>query len=222
MQRRLFSNLTAYVGQTRSRELVKQLSDAGIGECVTRGQLPPRRHRWFYDNGAFEDFQAGREFDYLQWSRDVRAMRLWRDEQGIPTWRPRGGQRLNLPDFQVVPDKVGAGWHSLYFSLEHLEEARTVGAPCYLALQNGMSPTFVSTYVDRFDGLFVGGTLEWKLDTAATWVKYGRKWGKPVHVGRVGTLERVEWAHTIGATSIDSSLPLWTRERLTDFIQAVA
>ena len=153
---------------------------------------------------------AKQPFDYLRWSRDMRFIRM----------RVEAGE-LTRPDFVVVPDLVAQGWHSLYFSLEHLDEARATGAPCYLAVQDGMSPTFVSTYIDRFDGIFVGGSLEWKLETAATWIKFARKRGLPVHIGRVGTLDRVEWAAEIGASSIDSSFPLWTRDRLAAFVEAV-
>lgn len=214
--------MKAYVGQTRSAALVAKLAAAGIGECVTRGQLPPRRGSWFYDNGAFEDWRAGAPFNYLQWSRDMRAIRLWQDNQGIPTYRPHGGERLTAPDFVVVPDLVAQGWHSMFFSLEHLEEARRSGAPCYLAVQDGMTPAFVATHIAKFDGLFVGGSLEWKLETGAAWVKFGRKHGRRVHIGRVGTVDRVQWAIAIGASSIDSSLPLWTREKLEAFLAEVA
>lgn len=41
------------------------------------------------------------------------------------------------------------------------------------------------------------------------------------HVGRVGTAKRVAWARRIGATSIDSSLPLWSVENLRSFRVAV-
>lgn len=210
-QNRLFATVKAYVGQTRSAELVEQLEAGGVGECTLRGELPPRRgFSWFHDNGAYTDWKAGRTFDYLQWSRDMRAIRMW-VEAG----------EMTRPDFVVAPDLVAQGYQSLYFSLEHLEEAKAAGAPVYLAVQDGMSASLVATFIDRFDGIFVGGSLEWKLETAAAWVKFGRKHGVPVHIGRVGTIERVEWASEIGATSIDSSFPLWTRERLAEFIAAV-
>jgi hypothetical protein len=220
-QGRLFSNVKAYVGQTRSRALVAQLEAAGVGECVTRGQLPPRRGSWFYDNGAFEDFQAGRAFDYAQWSRDMRAIRLW-----VAGGVGRGmltGSRMTAPDFQVVPDLVAQGNASLTFSLCHLTEAKQAGVPCYLAVQDGMTEAAVrSVLAHGFDGLFVGGTLAWKLETAAQWVALGRQLGLPVHIGRVGTLDRVAWAQALGATSIDSSFPLWNRDRLDAFVAAVA
>jgi len=219
-QASLFTGLRAYVGQTRSASLVATLAAAGIGECVTRGQLPPRRTPWFYDNGAFEDFMAKRPFNYLQWSRDMRAIRLWQDAEGIPAHRPNGGRSLVAPDFVVVPDVVAGGEASLAFSREHLAEAQACGAPCYLAVQDGMAITPAT--VRGFDGIFVGGSLAWKLETGAAWCALGRELGLPVHVGRVGVVDRVKWAAAIGATSIDSSLPLWSAAKLEAFLQAVA
>lgn len=220
-QGRLFAAFKTYVGQTRDRWLVQLLERAGIGECTTRGQLPPRRSTWFYDNGAFEDFQAGRPFNYLQWSRDMRAIRYW-----VETGVGRGckqGQPMTAPDFVVVPDIVAGGNQSLTFSLCHLAEAKACGAPCYLAVQDGMTEAAVrSVLAHGFDGIFVGGTLDWKLETGAAWCELGRALGLPVHVGRVGTVERVKWAASVGVSSIDSSLPLWTRGKLEAFLEEVA
>jgi hypothetical protein len=72
-----------------------------------------------------------------------------------------------------------------------------------------------------FDGIFVGGTLGWKLRTGDAWVRFAHARGLPVHVGRVGTARRVGWARRIGADSIDSCLPLWSRENLEAFAAAV-
>lgn len=221
-QQRLFNSTRAYVGQTRSADLVTKLAAAGIGECVVRGELPPRRGSWFYDNGAFVDFKAGRSFDYVQWSRDQRAIRMW-----VKGGVGRGvleGSRMTAPDFQVLPDLVGRGEESLGFSLAHLHEAQQTGVPCYLAVQNGMDLERVARFIRlyKIDGIFVGGDLEWKLATAESWCQLGRRLDIPVHIGRVGTLDRVAWAQEIGASSIDSSFPLWTKDRLDDFIAAVA
>jgi hypothetical protein len=229
MQQSLFdaserATVKAYVGQTRSRELVKRLEAAGIGECTTRGQLPPRRRAsWFYDNGAFEDFQAKREFDGFTFSRDMRRIALW-CEGGTPKSNGTIGAKLTRPDFVVVPDIVAGGEASLAFSLEWLEESRKAGAPCYLAVQNGMSLERVRAFVleHGFDGIFVGGSLDWKLETAGDWQQLGEELGLPVHVGRVGTADRVTWARELGVASIDSSFPLWTSEHMSAFLEALA
>jgi len=73
----------------------------------------------------------------------------------------------------------------------------------------------------HLDGLFVGGSLPWKLETGAAWCALGLELTIPVHVGRVGTFDRVLWAREIGAASIDSSLPLWSDQKLETFLAAM-
>ena len=227
-QQLLFNGLRmqAYVGQTRSADLIAQLAAAGVGECVTRGQLPPRRTPWFYDNGAFEDFQAGRPFNALQFTRDLRAIVRWCDVRGFGIGRGRSeGQPMRLPDFLVLPDLVGQGEASLAFSLDWLQHYKQHELRWYLAVQDGMTASQVGNALGSnpyIRGLFVGGTLEWKLRTAPQWCAFARELGRPIHIGRVGTVDRVKWAASIGATSIDSALPLWTRSRLADFLREVA
>jgi len=196
----------AYVGQTRSRSLIARLDQLGIGECVVRGELPPRRpSRFFHDNAAYRDWRAGTAFDFTRWTRDMR----WMNYRGI------------VPDFVVVPDIVAGGRASLDFSATWRDEVPD-GFPAYLAVQDGMSLADVAAQLDRYDGLFVGGTLAWKLATAAAWVQLAHAHGKRCHVGRVGTAARVRWARAIGADSIDSCLPLRHAEHLDAFVAALA
>lgn len=75
--------------------------------------------------------------------------------------------------------------------------------------------------LDVVDGVFVGGSMAWKLATAPRWTKFAHERGMPCHVGRVGTAKRVRWAARIGVDSIDSSLPLWSTAQLRLFIRAV-
>jgi hypothetical protein len=204
--------ITAYVGQTRSKALIRQLESACIGECVTRGQLPPRRNPWFYDNGAYVDFQAGSEFGANQFMRDLRAIRSWTDSK-----------MMVEPDFIVIPDKVAAGAASLQFSLEWMEVCKGAEAPLYLAVQDEMNGDEAMDVVRRYrlQGLFVGGTLDWKISTAPYWLNLAREAGVKLHIGRVGTADRVKWARMIGADSIDSSLPLWSEANMARFLGAL-
>jgi hypothetical protein len=196
-----------YVGQTRAKELIDRLTSWGIGECTARGELPPRRRPWFYDNGAFGDWTAGRPFNAARFMGDVRRIR---EEQ-------------LAPDFMVVPDRVAAGWASLTESVSWLPVVEGV-APLYLAVQDGMTPEGFdqdAEILERFQGIFVGGSLPWKLQTGFSWVSFAHERGLPLHVGRVGTPDRVEWAKEIGADSIDSCLPLWSEDNLQRFMVAV-
>jgi len=62
--------MIGYCGQTRAADLVAELEALGIGECTQRGELPPRRSRWFHDCRTFADWRAGRIFNGVRWMRD--------------------------------------------------------------------------------------------------------------------------------------------------------
>lgn len=198
--------MKAYVGQTRSHALTAELEQHGIGECVVTGELPPRRIEvgFFHDPGAYRDWRAGRPFNVCRWDRDMRWM-LYR------------GLR---PDFVIVPDIVAGGLASLSFSA-FWRNTVPVEFPAYLAVQDGMTAADVVPHLRMYQGLFVGGSLSWKLETSASWVQLAHAHGLRCHVGRVGPAHRVRWARSLGCDSIDSSLPLRHRDHLTSFLTAL-
>lgn len=200
--------MIAYCGQTRDRELIAELEALGIGECTQRGELPPRRSRWFHDNRAFADWQAGRPFNAVRWERDQ--------------WRIR--DRGLRPDFVVVPDIVAGGEASLAWSATWRPFVAP-GCAAYLVVQDGMTPERVGEWLDEqpepYHGIFVGGLLEWKLETGAAWVRFAHARGMKCHIGRCGPPDRVRWALEIGADSIDSCLPLRARPKMLAFLQAL-
>lgn len=193
-----------YVGQTRSAELVRRLWLLGIGECTARGELPPRRRPWFYDNGAFKDWTAGKPFDAEEFLRDMDA--IYRS--------------IDRPEWIVLPDRVAGGLDSLAFSERWVHRCRGL-APLYLAVQDGMRPADVEPMVRHLAGVFVGGTLKWKIRAAREWAAWARERELRCHVGRVGTPRRVQWAQRIGVDSIDSALPLWSEDKLRRFLDAL-
>jgi hypothetical protein len=82
----------------------------------------------------------------------------------------------------------------------------------------------VGQVVVRIAWLFVGGSIEWKLKTGHEWTQAARSFGGGdilVHIGRVGSARRIAWAQWCGAHSIDSSLPLWSEEKLASFLEAL-
>src|SRR5262245_11216869 len=172
----------------------------GWGEMTTRAEVPPRRRPWAFDNGAFLDWRRGRDFDGDAYQRAL--------------------ERVEGPDFLIVPDIVAGGRRSLDFSLGWVDRLRGV-APLYLAVQDGMSACDVLEAAPDCAGLFVGGSLPWKVRTGHEWVQLAHCLGKPCHIGRVGAVRRVAWAMRIGADSIDSCLPLWSRENLARFRAAL-
>lgn len=196
--------MKVYVGQTRSRRLIRELEALGFGEMTTRTELPPRRAPWAFDNGAFKDWRSGKPFDVPAYQ--VALDRL----SGV-------GRR---PDFLVVPDVPAQGDESLALSLSWAPRLRGV-APLYLVVQDGMGRCQVEQVLHLFDGLFVGGSLPWKIATGRQWCEVAHAGRRPCHIGRVGTFNRVRWALRIGADSIDSALPLWSADNLRRFREAL-
>jgi hypothetical protein len=173
----------------------------------TENHLCTALHKFFFDNGAYGDHLRTQPFDGARWYRDLRRIAYALEFR-----------RLTAPDFIVVPDIVGDGQRSLARSLE---EARWVPPELtvrYLVVQEGMSEDAVAAALPQFEGIFVGGAeMSWKLSTAPGWVRLAHGAGKPCHIGRIGTPDRLRWAADIGADSIDSNWPLSTTERLVAF-----
>lgn len=111
------------------------------------------------------------------------------------------------PDFAICPDIVAGGLRSLELSLEKIDGLRKMfpRTSFYLAVQDGMFPEILRLAIKKFDGIFIGGTTLWKHSTSIEWIRFGKTIGKPVHIGRIYTLDRVLWAQRIGADSIDST-----------------
>lgn len=193
--------MMAFIGDTRSRKILACARREGWGQIIVRGRLRGRRlDAWAYDNGAFEDWRHTRPFDGDAFEDDLASIEAM-------ACKPR---------FIITPDVVAGGLDSLRFSLTWIKDCRQV-ASSYLAVQDGMTETDVAPHLGSFDGIFVGGSLGWKLSTGAAWVRFAHRAGKPCHIGRVGTVRRIAWARDIGADSIDSCLPMWSTRKLGNF-----
>jgi len=146
---------------------------------------------WALDNGAYKSYTDGVDFDKTKFLKTI--------YEKLP-------KSKMSPDFIVVPDKVGAGIESLRFSLAwHSRLKYMKEYNWYLAVQDDMEFDDVRKVMADFDGIFVGGTVKWKVKTGEYWVKLAHKYNKPCHIGRVGTFKRVLWAKRIKADSIDST-----------------
>lgn len=200
--------MQVFIGQTRSRKLIAELTKLGFGECTNRGEWPPRRYPNFLDNGAFSDWTNGRRFDQGAFLSNCESANV----ADIP------------PVFVVCPDRVATGLDSLAFSLDWLDShaSKFPALSWYLAVQDGMEVADVRAVMHRFAGVFIGGSLPWKIATGAQWVSLVHdELGKRCHIGRVGTTKRVRWAMRIGADSIDSCTPLWAAANLQRFVNAL-
>lgn len=215
-----------YVGDTRSRALLGQMRELDVGQLHQRGSIRPRLEaardhvpctpralhaRWAYDNGAFSDFLAGRSFDGDAFQRDL-------DRIVSLSWPFR-------PFFVVLPDVVGDGRRSLDLSLAWLDRLRGVRElSLYLAIQEGIELADVAPIERWLSGIFIGGkTWSWKVRAAAHWTPWARERGLFVHVGRAGSVRRIETCHALGVSSVDSNAPLWSKacwKRVTTAIRS--
>lgn len=140
------------------------------------------------DNGAFGAFNKGYWFNEHAFLATLDAI-----------------QRAGLkPEWIVAPDLVAQGRKSLDFSVSWAT-TRLIGAPLALAVQDGMTAEDVVPVLHLFRCLFVGGTVEWKWETAKVWADLAHANAMTCHVGRCGNSSLMARAEVAGADSCDSS-----------------
>jgi hypothetical protein len=157
--------------------------------------------RWGLDNGAFRDWADGTPFDGDQFRRVL--------EKALA--------RPEAPVLAVIPDAPGDGARTLRMAEAWLPELPS-SFPWYLAVQDGMGPRDIEGL--PIDGVFLGGTNRYKA-TAPIWREWSRDRGLPFHFGRCGTQGKIELALEVGADSLDSAFPMWTRERWEWFVETM-
>ncbi len=191
---------------TRSNQLVpKQLNELGWGEMTQPREVPPRRKPFALDNYAFACWKNNKPWDAEAFKRGVEQCQ----------------KRKIVPEFVVVPDIVAGGMKSLEFSLSWTEYLRGF-APLYLAVQDGMCLDQITPHLRLFDGVFVGGTKEWKMASGFWWVSIAHAHGLPCHVGRISGREKVRLVKSWGADSIDSCVPLWSQDNLMAVVKGLS
>lgn len=171
-------------------KLVKSDPDLGLAFTPTDYQRKGD-YSHFLDNDAFGAYRHKKRFN------GANFLKMLDREQD------------KNPDFVVLPDIVAGGLASLEFSIKWLDflEFLDYRFRWYLAVQDGMTDTSIPTDIlKRISGLFVGGSgWEWKRKTAEMWVRLAKRYGLDVHVGRIGTLERIMFCARICVHSCDSS-----------------
>lgn len=166
---------------------------------------------WGFDNGVYGFFLKNLELPHYSTDEGKTiGIFLKRLNRAMTTPWP--------PYLAILPDIVGGGDRSLEVSLSwigHLPDW-----PWYLAVQDGMDPRKVIDIMDQVDGIFLGGTDTYK-QYAGWWCQIAHHHKKKFHYGRAGTLNKLAHAIMIGADSLDSAFPLWTKDRLFSFLQAL-
>lgn len=106
--------------------------------------------------------------------------------------------------FATAPDVVGDAHATLARSVPLLPYIRERGYPAALVGQDGMEELDLPW--TEFDALFIGGTTDWKLGPGALHLaNEAKERGKRLHMGRVNSKKRIEYARSIGCDSVDGT-----------------
>ena len=178
---------------TGTRTLRAKCVSMGMGLLICDHWREPSQWPFFaVDNGCYAAFRKGQVWNPGPFLSILSKLR----DRGL------------TPDFVVLPDLVSDP-ESLRLSLIWLPVIRTMypGFPVYLAVQDGMDREKVRAAVKEngIEGLFVGGSMDWKLATMADWCAMAHELGIGCHVGRIGPADRIRMALDCGADSIDST-----------------
>jgi hypothetical protein len=144
---------------------------------------------WAADNGCFTD-----PYGFV-----LDRYRRWLDPRDRETCL-----------FVTAPDFVGEWCWTLDRYDEVAETLRADGWRVALVAQDGLE-IYLEQLEFRFwaggiDALFVGGSTEWKLSSAAAEVvSEARRWGLWTHMGRCNSGRRVRIAHDMGCDSVDGT-----------------
>ena len=185
-----------------------ELPAIGIGYMLTpmMGNAPDlSTATWGADTGCFAKPEAYSEAGYLKWLGE------------------RAGKGRCL--FATAPDVVGNAATTLDRSMPVLPMLRRLGYPAALVAQDGLESLVIPW--DAFDVLFIGGSTEWKLSAvAAGIVAEAKARGKWVHMGRVNSWRRLQYAASIGCDSADGTFlafgPAKNLPRLRSWIRRLA
>ena len=137
--------------------------------------------KWAMDNDCFAAWDANRFMKALEYHK------------GLPECL-----------FVVCPDVVGNAAQTLHrWHIWH-SVIREYGYPVAFVAQNGLRLEDVP--FDDMQALFIGGDNSFKLGAfVADVVKEAKRRGCHVHMGRVNSLIRLEYANAIGCDSVDGS-----------------
>lgn len=191
---------------TASGTLVREAMSSGllcqITSVAARNTIVANVPYWCADNSKFSS-KKNRGYpgddEYLSW---------------LTSLTPHAARCL----FAVAPDVVGDAAATLSLSAPMLPRIRALGFPAALVAQNGLE--YLDVPWDTFDVLFIGGDTEWKLGAAArALVVEAKRRGKWVHMGRVNSRRRMQYAKAIGCDSVDGTyLAFGPEENLPDVL----
>jgi hypothetical protein len=178
--------MITYLANPSGGAVLQSMVDGALAfiDTPAQGNLRPAGVTWCADNGCFGKGYPG-DAGYLAW---------------LDKHKADAGTCL----FATAPDVVGDAVATLARSAPFLAPIRALGYPVALVAQDGLEDLIVPW--EDFDVLFIGGTTEWKLGSAAALLAYeAKERGKHVHMGRVNSRKRLRYAESIGCDSADGT-----------------
>ena len=155
----------------------------GFIDTPAQGNVRPAGVTWCADNGCFSD-----KWDEAKWWQFL-----------VDNAADAGTCR-----FAVAPDVVADAAATMAKATPWLEPMHRLGYPVAWVVQDGQENLPMPW--DRIDAVFIGGSTEWKLGpTARALVAEAKRRGKWVHMGRVNSRRRFDYARLIGCDSVDGT-----------------
>ena len=183
-----------YTGQGSGAKF-EEILKRKLGVCIssTPNVAPHKELKkvsCFIDNGAFACYQKGYPFQ---------------EDVFLNTIKKSYKLGIKL-DFIVCPDILCGGKQSLDFSMSWALR-KFIGTPnLALVVQDGIKPEDVyACYLEPFSYIFIGGSVDWKWQTAKEWVEFAHSNNKKCHMGQCGKLEDLKKACGLGVDSVDST-----------------
>jgi hypothetical protein len=185
-----------YLTNTGKLELLYMMKESSgkLGNMLIANnfRIPKQYTHYAVDNGAFSAYLNKTNFDGKKFLKTVNRL-----------------NEFKKPDFIVVPDIVAGGMKSFDFSMFWLHKLLSEGHTnydYYFAVQDFMNLKVISKISnEKINGIFIGGTLKWKLKHGEQFTKEAHDFDLKVHIGRVGNYKNLVWANRIKADSTDSS-----------------
>lgn len=174
-----------YFANPSGEEVVDAMRGGRLGfiDTPAQGNRRPEGVAWCADNGCFSD-----KWDEAKW---------WR-------FLVNNAHAADTCLFAVAPDVVGDAKATAIKSQPWLAKIRDLGYPVAWVAQDGQENEPLPW--DDIDCLFIGGSTDWKLGAAAReLVGEARRRSKWVHMGRVNSKRRYDYARFIGCTSVDGT-----------------
>lgn len=198
------NNTMCLYTSTGTRSSVEKLNVMNVGLLLSERWYDPKKWPFFaIDNGCYAAFSRKEQWDPSNFMKNLSKCR----DRGLS------------PNFIVIPD-IPLSEKSLGFSMTWLPVLKTMYPefPRFLAVQDGMICEDIMPIVDQIQGIFVGGSTDWKLESMTKWVKFAHEHDIQCHVGRIGPIQRMMMCELAGVDSIDSTTWVQCRGGIDKYI----